>query len=443
MKNCRHFLPLMLLAALPACDYLPSWMGGKEPEIVRLPGERQVVLPVATDFQADEALKALPVAVPPLASNSEWSQHSGQFTAASGNLAGGHFDSETTSSAGEGAGFDRPLVPRPVVGGGLVFAMDSEGRISAHDAANIDSKRFVSEALVDDEEDVSGGGLAYADGRLYGVSGRGMVAAIDVASGQTIWKKTGFAPFRSSPKVEGGRLYAITLDSQLFALDAANGETLWTHRGIDETAAFLHSVSPTAAGGTLLVPYESGELYALSTSDGRELWSGSLALGSRTQAANIFSGVGGDPVVDGDVVFAVSSGGVLAAYGTALGQRLWDKPISSINTPWLAGDFLYVLASDNTLLALVKYDGRVRWATKLPSFEDEEKKRRPIFWRGPVMSDGKLYLAGTRGQMKVISAADGAVVRDVEIPDDVLTSPVIAGGTMFLVTKEAELYALR
>jgi outer membrane protein assembly factor BamB len=148
-------------------------------------------------------------------------------------------------------------------------------------------------------------------------------------------------------------------------------------------------------------------------------------------------------VVDGDVVFAVSSGGLLAAYGIPLGQRLWEKPISSMTTPWLAGDFLYVLASDNTLLALVKYDGRVRWATKLPSFEDEEKKRRPIFWRGPVMAGGKLYLAGSRGQMKVVNSADGLIASDIDIPDDVLTSPVIAGGTMFLVTQDAQLVALR
>ncbi|MCE2927643.1 MAG: PQQ-binding-like beta-propeller repeat protein [Rickettsiales bacterium] len=439
----RAILPLVLLVALSGCDYLPSWLGGKEPEVVRLPGDRQVVMPAATELQADETLKALPVAVPAVNPNGEWPQHSGQFDAAGGNLAGGDFASETNDKAGDGSSFERPLVPRPVVGGGLVFAMDSEGRISAHDVANIDSKRFVSEALVDDDEDINGGGLAYESGRLYAVSGRGMVAAIDAASGQTIWKKTGFAPFRSSPKVAAGKLYAITLDSQLFALDAANGETLWTHRGIDETAAFLHSVSPTAAGGTLLVPYESGEIYALATSDGRELWSGSLALSSRTQATNIFSGVGGDPVVDGDVVFAVSSGGLLAAYGIPLGQRLWEKPISSMTTPWLAGDFLYVLASDNTLLALVKYDGRVRWATKLPSFEDEEKKRRPIFWRGPVMAGGKLYLAGSRGQMKVVNSADGLIAGDIDIPDDVLTSPVIAGGTMFLVTQDAQLVALR
>ncbi|MDX2113806.1 MAG: PQQ-binding-like beta-propeller repeat protein [Alphaproteobacteria bacterium] len=443
MMTRRASAALLLLAMLPACDYLPSWMGGKEPEIVRLPGERQLVLPVAAELQADEALKALPVAIPPAYANSQWPQHSGQFTAAQGNLAGGGFTSETNASAGDGASFDRPLVPRPVVGSGLVFAMDSEGRISAHDISNIDHKRFVSEALVDEDNDVSGGGMAYDGGRLYAVSGRGVAAAIDAASGQTIWKKSGFAPFRSSPKLEGGRMYAITIDSQLFALDAASGETLWTHRGMDETAAILSSVSPTVAGGTILVPYESGEVYALATTDGRELWNASLALSSRTRATNIFAGIGGEPVVDGEVAFAVSSGGLLAAYGIPLGQRLWDRPISSMNTPWLAGDYLYVLASDNTLLALVKYDGRVRWRAKLPSFEDEEKKRRPIFWRGPVMADGKLYVAGSRGQMKVVNAADGSIAGDIELPDDVLTSPVVAGGAMFFVTQDAALVALK
>jgi outer membrane protein assembly factor BamB len=205
----------------------------------------------------------------------------------------------------------------------------------------------------------------------------------------------------------------------------------------------MNPVSPTVTGDTIIVPYESGELYALATPDGRELWDNSLSIGRKTQASAIFGGIGGDPVVDGEVVFAVSSGGMIAAYGIPLGQRLWEKPVASINTPWAAGDYLFVLTTDNTLVALLKYDGRIRWSTRLASFEDEDDKKRPIFWRGPVMVDGKLAVAGSHGEMVLVSAVDGSVQSTLEIPEGVTTAPVIAGGAMMFVTRDATLYTLK
>lgn len=443
--NKRLFLPLLLLGALSACDYMPSWMGGKTVEIERLPGERMTVLPVATELQADEAAKNIPVNLPPVNDNAEWPEHTGVFTSASSNLGGkGNFDNDSSATAGDGEAFEHTLIPRPVVAAGNVFAMDAEGKISAHEMGNIDHVLWISDGVSEKKiDDVNGGGLAYAQGRLYAVSGRGVVVAIDTTNGNLLWRKTGHSPLRSAPKVAGGKLFVITIDSQLLVFDAASGEVVWDHRGIDETAGLMNSVSPTVSGDTVVVPYESGELYALSVNDGHEMWNNSLALAKRTQASSIFAGIGGDPVVDGDVVFAVSNGGLLAVYGMLQGQRLWERPIASINTPWVAGDYLYLLTAENTLAAFVKYDGRVRWATQVPSFEDMELKRRPIFWRGPVMVDGKLVLVSSRGEMKFYSAENGSELSTVSIPDDVYTAPVVAGGKIYLITKSAKLYSLQ
>lgn len=434
-----------MVTLLTGCDYMPTWMGGKKEDIVRLPGERQEALPLPAGMQPDPAIAAMTVSLPAPVENSQWEQHTGMIPAASGNLAiKGTLEHQDSASAGDGEAFEHTLIPRPVLGEGLVFAMDAEGKISAHDAAAIDNKRWVSEGVSEEDiDEVSGGGLAYEQGKLYAVSGRGVVVAMEAATGKVLWRKSGYAPFRSAPKVAGGKLYAITLDSQLFALDTASGEPLWSHRGINETAGIMNSVSPTVAGDTVIVPYASGELYALAAADGHALWNNSLSLSQRTEASGVFAGIGGDPVVDGEVVFAVSSGGMLAVYGMPFGQRLWEYPVSSINTPWVAGDYLFLLTADNTLVALVKYDGRVRWSTKLPSFEDEEDRRRPIFWRGPVMVDGKLAVVGARGEMKLISAADGSVVSTVSIPDDVYTAPIVAGGRMYLINKDARLTSLQ
>lgn len=435
------FAASMLL--LGGCESIPSWMGGSKKTIERLPGDRTAVLPLGAALKPDESLASLPVVLPPATANTDWPLQAG-LNAQNSNLAGGNFDKQDRASIGDGNGFSHSLVLRPIVAAGTVFAMDAEGYISAHDAANIANKRWESKGVSEeDSHDILGGGLTYHEAKIYATSGRGVVAAFDAASGKELWKKSLGVPFRSPPKIEGGKLFAITIDSQLLALNAGSGELLWSHRGINETGGIMNAVAPIVSQSNIIVPYASGELYMLSMASGQEIWSESVGANKKTQADNVFSGIGGDPVVDGDVVFAVSSGGGISVFAAATGQRIWDRPIGSVNTPWIAGDFLYVLSSDDALVCFVKYTGAIKWATQLRRYGDEERKIYPIAWHGPVMAGGKIYVVSSDGHMEVISPQDGKILETREIPDDIYAAPVIAGGRMYLVGKGAELYVLQ
>jgi outer membrane protein assembly factor BamB len=443
-KQLALFALLACSVALAGCSSLPSWMGGKKKEPEKLEGARISVVPPDEALQPDSRLAGVAVSLPPTTANNEWTQHAGGFTAARGNLAGkGTFSSVSSVRAGEGNSFASVLVLPPVVGDGRVYAMDAAGYISAHDAGNIDKVLWTSDgAYEEDAPDSFGGGVAYDNGRLYAVSGRGQVVSIDAATGTVVWRKDLRVAFRSAPKVAGGKLFATTLDNQTYAIRADNGEVAWTQRGLTETTDFMKVVSPSLLGDTVIAPYSSGEIYALSASDGRELWSEALSGVRGVKSSALFSGIGGDPVIDGEIVFAVSTSGQCTAFHIADGQRIWERALSAINTPWLAGDYLYFLTSDNTLVALVKYNGAIRWSVRLPSFEDEEDKEGPILWKGPVMVDSALVLAGSHGQLMRVDASDGKVLTTTDIPESIHTAPVVAAGRMYLMGQDATLYSL-
>jgi len=440
-------LSLAVLFALSlgvaGCSSLPSWMGGHPKEKEKLVGERIAVLPLSADLQPDAALKMSPPSLPPAAANADWPQHSGAVPAENANLAGGSFDESSRASAGGGASFEHTLIPRPVVAGGIVFTMDAVGAISARNASNIGETGWQSKGVSEeDEPQIMGGGLAWDQGTLYATSGRGTVAAFEAATGKTLWTKSLRIPFRSAPKVADGKLFATTIDNQIYAFSAASGELLWNQRGISETAGLMSSVSPAVAGEMVIVPFSSGEIYALAQTDGRQLWSDSIGAVARTQATASFSGIGGDPVVDGSVVFAVSSGDMISALSLEKGQHVWDRPIGAFNTPWVAGDTLFLLSSDNTLAAFEKFTGKIRWATKLAGFEDMEEKKDPITWKGPVLVDNKLAVVGSNGQLLLVSARDGTIEATKPIPEGVYTAPVVAGGRMYLIAQDATLVEL-
>lgn len=439
--------PRLLVCLLPfilsSCDYLPSWMGGAQKEIVRLPGEREDVLGSQTQFKPDPSVEQAPFRLPAPYANNEWRQHTGIFTAGSGNLAGDpSFTSHQSASVGEGNDFSHTLVPRPVVANGIVFVMDSRGYISAHGLNNIEEKEWVSKALVtEDEDEVIGGGLAVEGNVLYATSGIGHIVAIDMTNGNPLWQRDLHIPLRSAPRVSDNLCFVISIDSQLFALDCSTGKTIWIHRGIDETAGIMNNVSPVVTGDMVIVPYASGEIYALQKGNGDEIWRESMAQANRTEATAIFSGIGGDPVVDGAVVMAVSSSGLFSVFNLLNGIPVWEKQLGSINTPWLAGDYVYALSDDNTLIAMVKYDGRIRWTVPLRRYIDEERSLRPILWHGPIMMDGQIIVVSTHGEIKVVDAATGDITTTIEAAEDVDTAPIIADGKLLVVDKEATLHS--
>jgi outer membrane protein assembly factor BamB len=434
-----------VLVMVSGCSYVPSWAGGEVAEKEILAGKRVTVLPDINALQPDTAARNAPMNFSKAIANDNWPQHGGNFSAQNGNLsAAGNFDSVTRKSVGDGESFESTAVISPVVGGGLVFAMDQEGVVSAHDANDIDNVRWKYSGAIEEDAPVAiGGGLAYDQGVIYVLSGRGVVAAVDTTTGNEKWRKAMRVPFRSAPKVAGGKLFATTIDNQLFAINTTDGNVAWSHRGINESAGLMNTVSPTLEGNVVIVPYASAEIYVLSQADGKEIWSESLSAGKHTQANALLAGIGGNPVVDGGVVFAVSSGGTITAKALMTGQRVWERSVGGINTPWLAGDRLFMLTSDNMLVSFVKYDGKVQWVTPLQSYEDMDDKKDPISWKGPVMVDGKLAVVGSNGELLMVSAQDGSIVATKSIPDDIYTAPVVAGGRMYLVRQDSTLYCLK
>ena len=446
MNKCSRILLFVALSmTLCACDSLPSWMGGTKVEKVRLAGERIPVLPVISDEKPDATLKNTPAQFPAASPNDNWAQHGGTFNAQTGNLsADGNFDQITSTHIGYGAPYEKTLIAYPVVGGSLVYAMDDVGAITAHEAANIENVHWQYNGIVEEgEPTIIGGGMAYSEGKLYVVSGHGVVVAIDVNTGDELWRKALHVPFRSAPKIAAGKLFAITIDNQLYALNIADGNVVWTHRGISEAAGMMNSVSPTVEGDMIVVPYSSGEVYVLAVADGKEIWNEAVAAGKHAKANALFAGIGGDPIVDGGVVFSVSSGGITIVQALSNGQRVWEKPIGSMNTPWMVGDSLFVITTENVLLSVVKYDGRIRWATQLQTYANVEDKKDPITWKGPVMVNEKLAVVGSNGELLWVSAQDGTILSMQTIPENIFTAPVVAGGRMYLIDQNATLYSLK
>lgn len=427
---------------LAGCESVGGWFGKSEPP--PLPGERVSVLTGERKVEADPKIADIAVTVPAAASNDAWPQAGGTPDHALGHLSLGSSPNEAwRADVGSGSSGGRMLLGQPVVAGGRVFAMDAEARVSAFDERTGASLWRTDTRPEKERGGAMGGGVAFGDGKLFASTGFGEVLALDPATGSIAWRKRVGGPVRGAPTVLGGRVMVLTLDNQLVTLAAEDGAPQWDHSGLLETAGLLGAASPAATGNLVVVPYSSGELFGLRPENGRISWQESLAAVRRGGALNSLADIRGMPVIDRGLVFAISHSGRMIAIDERVGARVWEAEVGGVQTPWVAGDFVYVVTNDAEVVAMTRQAGRVRWVNPLPRFTDPKSKSGPITWAGPVLAGGRLWVAGSTGQLLALSPQTGQEQGRYTLPSAAYLPPLVANNTLYVLTDRGTLVAYR
>lgn len=436
------FLSLAWAMMLGGCTLVDDYLNrDKEPP---LPGDRISVLLNQRSLSPDPKLANVQILLPAPEPNADWPQ-AGGFP----NHAMQHMQaSDTIQKAwsvdiGDGSDDEERLVASPVIADGRVFAIDSLSVVSAYDAGN--GKRLWKRDLTPEEDDEGhiAGGIAYDGGRIFISTGFAEAIALDAETGAEVWRQRISSPARAAPTVRGGRVFILTVDNKVFAINAKNGETLWTHSGAAESASLLGSASPAVSGGVIVVPFTNGDLVALRVDNGRQLWQDSLRAIKRTDVLSNLAHIRGRPVIDRGRVFAISHAGLMAAYDLRKGRRLWQKEIGGLESPWVVGDYIFLLTNDAEIAALSRDTGRTHWVRSLPRYEDPEDQEDPIIWTGPILVSDRLIVAGSHGEAIAVSPYTGRILGSVELPDGVSVPPVVAGGSVYFLADDAELVAYR
>ncbi len=432
----RYALISVLAAsvAVAGCD---TWFGETK---TPLPGTRIAVMQPQRTIAPDAAIRADQILLPSSVANSDWPQAGGSADHVLQNV---QFGASPTlvwrADIGKGIAHDRPWLPPPIVAEGKLFTVDSENQLRAFDAAN--GQRLWSVDLTEDvdDDDALSGGIAYADGRVIATTGFGQVIALQATTGKVMWRRKIGVPMHAPPAVAGGRVFVITVENALYALDETDGRDVWPpHRAMSETARLLGSAAPAVAGDVVVAPFTSGDLVALRVDNGRVLWSDSLASSRRLDEVTSIAQIRGLPLIDRGRVFAASQAGLFVAIDLRTGQRMWDRDIGSLSTPWLAGRYVFLISSTGDLVCLSADNGRVYWVTPLPRFKDEKKKSGTILWAGPVLAGDRLIVVGGDGLALILSPFDGRILTRLPLEDPASAPPVIAGGRLFVVTDDGE-----
>lgn len=435
----RIFLTLAAASvALAGCSG-----GGKKttPTVgVRVP----VLSRIETGAKVDPELANISVVLPTAQTNPEWAQAGGTASKSYGHLSLAENPSRVWTATIAGSTNSRRLAAAPVVSDGRLVAVGTDGVINCFDAksgARLWNHRMNIEGKLVDSN--FGGGASVADGKVYATNGVGEVVALDAATGDMQWKVQPAGPLRGSPTIAFGQVYVMTQDNQIIALDAGTGELVWQEVASATQAGVFGVAAPAAGQGTVIAGYSSGELSAYRYENGRTLWADALARTSISTEVGALTDIDADPIIDSGRVYALGQGGRMAAYDLLTGQRIWELNLAGISTPAIAGEWIFTLTDDARLLAIARSTGKVRWLTQMQQFRKEKKKEGSIFWTGPVLAGGQLWVASSEGQVYKVSVGEGSTSLFTDLGQPVSLPPIVADSMLYILDDSGRISAWR
>ncbi len=424
---------------LTGCGLMNTWFGDTKPP---LPGTRLPVLSQGSGIEIDH--DAPPVSLPAPTTNPAWPQAGGMPTHTGGNLAlGANPTLAWRADIGAGSGYRQRITAPPVISGGRVFTMDADAVVRAFSAKDGSDLWRASTRSKDDRSTNVGGGVAVAGETVYASSGRGDVVAFRAGTGARLWAARLPNAARSAPTVAEDRLFVSLLGDSIVGLSRADGKQLWLHQAGQADLGSLGAPAPAYADGLVIAGFDSGDLLALRGVSGIVLWGDSLASPGGRGAIAQLSAIRGMPVIDNGRVFAASLGGAAVADDLRSGRRLWSRDITTAELPWLAGNYVFFVTQDAKVVAVSADGGRIAWYTQLTPYSDPVNQKHPILWRGPVVAGGRVLAAGENGKAAWMDPKTGRILGTMDLSDGAAVAPVVADGTLYIVTRDGYISAYR
>jgi len=301
--------------------------------------------------------------------------------------------------------------------------------------------------------------------------GSGDLAAFDCATGNKLWarnlqKEQGeFAfqwTFSTSPLLYGGKLYMQVLqrdvpvggrglrdkpnESYLLALNPETGEQLWRvvrpSEAVAESREAFSTPVPFEQNGRREILMAGGDcLSGADPETGKELWR--WGTWNPTKIGHwrlVPSPVAGGGVVlacapKGDPIYAVKTGGsgTLDDSGLAWKSERQSKVSSDVPTPaFYDGDFFVLSDVRKGLSRVEPKTGKIKWTVETPG--------RSKYEASPSVADGKVYLINFVGDVVIVDAAKGDVLKAVAMGDEgdnnTRSSVAISQGQLFIRTNK-------
>ena len=323
---------------------------------------------------------------------------------------------------------DAPVSNPPAIQGQRLFCVTSHAEVIA---ISLTGQRLWSKELFTGktqnnlpERERTDAPLACFEGLVYVGTMRGSLYALSADTGEQKWKVEVGGPIGASPNflsasgTTPSRVYVIErAGGILFCIDAQTGNVLWRSEPVDRCES-----TPGLSRDAIVFGSCAAALHVFSPDTGNVLQKISIDPDSQ---------VAGGVAVDGTLAVSGSRSGKIVEADLKTGKILWantDSKAEVFTTPAITDQWVIVGANDNTLYALDRKTGILRWKF--------DAKGQPA---SPVIAGDKIVVAA-EGTLYLLKLADGALLWSTKV-SDTISSPAVTRHEVYVGSEDGAVYA--
>jgi outer membrane assembly lipoprotein YfgL len=253
-------------------------------------------------------------------------------------------------------------------------------------------------------------------------------------AGREVWRQKLLAQGFTAPLVAGGRVFVLAADRSVTAFDAQSGRKLWNQQRPGESLVLRQAGVLLAVGDTLVAGL-AGRLVGMNPFNGTIRWESPIASPRGTNDIERLVDLVGRVSRDGDVVCARAFQAAVGCVDAARGKLLWAKP--AVGSIGIHGDdkFVFGAEGDGKLVAWRRADGERVWAS-------ERLRYRTL--TAPLVVGRSVAVGDDTGLVHLLSREDGSALTRLSTDGSaIVASPVLAAGTLVVVTRNGGIFGFK
>lgn len=316
----------------------------------------------------------------------------------------------------------------PALADNSVFVADNGGNVERLDAATGKSQWRIKAGT-----DLTAG--VGSNGKVVAVGGtKGQVLAFDAANGNQLWKVQASSEVLSAPAVSDELVIVRSMDNKITAYDIKTGERKWFIQRTTPPLTLRNAPGLVVAAPNVYIAQPAGRLLALALSNGVPRFEVPVAEPRGTTELERVSDIGGNPVVLGSDICAVTYQGKVGCFDLQTGVPRWTKETSSDVGVAVDQRFVFVADDKGAVAAYSREGGQSAW-------KNDSLANRVL---STPLSYGRVVAVGDyQGYVHLLSREDGAMLGRVAIDSSAIQSaPVVSGSNMIFQTQAGTVAAV-
>ena len=284
---------------------------------------------------------------------------------------------------------------QPAISGDDIYVASTNGLV---EALTLQSGATVWSTNLDTEITAA---IAVHGSKGFVATANGDVIALNINDGSEAWRKNIKAEVLSVPVIQGDALALQTVDGKLHVLDVSNGNSRWSYDSNLPNLSLRGTSQPIFHGGSVIAGFASGKVVGLNAKNGMVLWQERIGIPAGRSELERLVDVDGRLLVKDDTLFVAGYQGHVMAIDLRNGKAMWKREASSYHGPLNGLGNIYLVSDDDHILAVDDQSTNDVWVQA-----DLEGRQLSE----PVLFANHIAVTDFEGYIHLVKQLDGTIV---------------------------------